>query len=189
MIAIVNFGSSKVPDILTCVESLGYSGKVLDYSLQSKGDSLLSARKWDKVILSGAPILLSQLKDYSEYIDFTTEVLALDIPILGICFGHQIIGLTHGAICKMGEEDRSGQMIEQLTQDPIFDGLEEVFEMQQDHCEFIELPNQFLHLAQSQITYNEVMKHPTKPIYGCQFHPEVSGPKGLQFLKNFLEIN
>lgn len=185
MIAIIDFGSSKVLEILNCVEQLGFEGEIHSYNSKLK----IQNYECDKVIFSGAPILLSQIEDSSGYVGFAKEVLDLDIPVLGICFGHQIIGMAHGAVCEMGQEDRAGQEINQLKKDPIFDGLTSSFEMQQDHCEYINVPEGFLHLADSEMTKNEVMKHESKPIYGCQFHPEVSGENGLRFIGNFLKIN
>lgn len=185
MIGIIDFGSSKVPDILKSVVELGYEGEVCVHSHKLE----VQSGKWDKLIFSGAPILLSQIEDSQQYIDFAKEVLELNIPVLGICFGHQIIGLAHGTECFMGEENRAAQIIYQKKADPIFQDLEVSFEMQQDHCEYIDLPKKFVHLGCSKVTQNEVMKHSSKPIYGCQFHPEVSRQNGMKFIENFLRIN
>ncbi len=191
MIGIIDFGSSKMPDILKSVETAGYSGKVVkmrNAKFAIRKNSGQEMQNFQKLILSGAPILLSQIEDTQPYIDFANEVLELNIPVLGICFGHQIIGMAHGSTCYMGEEDRAGQIITKIQDDPIFEGLNADFEMRQDHCEYINLPEGFIHLGKSRITENEVMKHPVKPIYGCQFHPEVSGENGQRFIENFLRI-
>ena len=192
MIGIIDFGSSKVPDILKSVETAGYSGKVVEVrnaKFAIRQSSAQELQNFEKLILSGAPILLSQIEDAQTYVDFAQEVLELDIPILGICFGHQIIGMAHGSNCFMGEEDRAGQMISKTQDDSIFEGLDDDFEMQQDHCEYINLPPDLIHLGKSKITENEVMKHSKKSIYGCQFHPEVSGENGQRFIENFLNMS
>ena len=183
MIGIIDSGSQKTPDILDCVEKLGFQGEVVPLANLENGIG-----NWEKVIISGAPILLSQIEDPTEYIEKARTILNLEIPVLGICFGHQIIGMHYGAQCKMGEEDRADQLIHQIVEDSIFSGLEQSFVMMQDHCEYINVPDSFIHLGRSAVTEVEVMKHQSKPIYGCQFHPEVSGKTGLQFISNFLKI-
>jgi GMP synthase (glutamine-hydrolysing) len=50
------------------------------------------------------------------------------------------------------------------------------------------LPEDFISLAESEITPNEIIRHKTKPVYGFQAHPEVSGEDGLLMVKNFLNI-
>jgi len=183
MILIVDCGSVKTPEILKIVEKFGFQGEIV--ALEKIKDS---NKSWEKVIISGAPILLSQIEDTSEYIKKAQFLLDLKIPILGICFGHQIIGMAYGASVFMGKEDRAGQNINSSKEDWITKGLNEVFEMQEDHCEYIDLPAEFELLASSNITQVELMKHQSKAIYGCQFHPEVSGEVGSRFIQNFLSI-
>lgn len=195
MILIVDCGSQKTPDILKCVQKYGHEGQVISLDsfsnsfIQSNSDfEPISVRSFEKVIISGAPILLSQIENPSHYIEQAKAIIALDIPILGICFGHQIVGMAYGTKVFMGAEDRMDQNIQQVVSDPIFEGLSPVFSMREDHCEYIQLPEEFILLASSEITQNEVMKHASKTIYGCQFHPEVSGEIGQTFIQNFLEL-
>lgn len=184
MIGIIDVGSQKMPDIFNAVKKSGREGEIFPFL-----ETDFSNKNWEKAIISGAPILLSQIDDTTLYVQQAKALLNLEIPLLGVCFGHQIIGIAHGASCFMGEEDRANQVITKVQDDPIFEGLDSEFEMSQDHCEYINLPEGFIHLGKSQVTEIEAMKHHSKPIYGCQFHPEVSGSNGLQFLKNFLKIN
>lgn len=183
MILIVDCGSQKISDILSCVENSGKSGKIVPLKNIENIEG-----SWDAVIISGAPILLSQITETSSYVKQAHFLLDLNIPILGICFGHQIIGMAFGADVFMGDEDRADQTITSVKKDVIHKDLNDVFEMQQDHCEQITLPAGFDLLASSKISKVEVMKHQRLPVYGCQFHPEVSGENGQQFIQNFLSI-
>jgi GMP synthase (glutamine-hydrolysing) len=111
-----------------------------------------------------------------------------DKPILGICFGHQLLGLLHGASVSLQREDRDKQWIEVIAHNPLFDDLENPMEMQEDHCESISVPPGFVLSATSDATVNEAMHHKSKPFFGVQFHPEVSGPQGDLLLANFCKI-
>ena len=98
------------------------------------------------------------------------------------------MGLLHGARISKMREDRQMQEIEIIKDDPLFERLPDVFEMQEDHCEHISVPQGFNLLACSDACINEAMKHRDKPHYGVQFHPEVSGNYGHVLLANFANI-
>lgn len=139
------------------------------------------------IILSGAPILITEV-DPTPYLELFKPVLELDKPILGICFGHQIIGLLHGAFASRQRADRDWQTIEQLEDHPLFDKLPLEFQMMEDHCESISIPKAFKLIATSDTCVNEGMAHEEKPIFGVQFHPEVSGNLGTLLIENFVDI-
>ena len=105
--------------------------------------------------------------------------------LIGICFGHQVIGIMHGASIYRGPEIREEHPIHILKKDPLFGGFEDGVSMTEDHTEGITLPEGFIHLASSTSYPNEAMKHPSQKIWGVQFHPEVSGDKGLELFRNF----
>ena len=138
------------------------------------------------VIISGAPILLSQISPLP-YLQRFEFIKSLTIPVLGICFGHQVLGMVHGSKVKRCEEDRKTTTIS-LMDSELFYGLDNVAKFAEDHCECIELPNSFVLTGSSAICAVEAMEHTTKKMFGVQFHPEVSGDNGLILFKNFLNI-
>jgi GMP synthase (glutamine-hydrolysing) len=180
MIHILDFGSRKVPLICGMIESLGYSTQVHAWN-DIDQEALQSAKG---IVLSGSPVYLTEV-DHVPYHSHCHFLKETQIPVLGICFGHQILGILHGAKIYRGPEVRSSNHIHVLAKDPLFDGLGEETEMTEDHTEGIDLPEGFLHLASSASYQNEGMRHPQKKIWGIQFHPEVSDAKGKQLLKNF----
>lgn len=182
MILIVDFGSSKTPWIeesiaknIDCV-CVGY------FDFDEK-----SVEKYAGVIFSGAPIMLTEV-DQTPYLKTMDWVKTYNKPILGICFGHQLLGLLHDASVSMQREDRDLQWVEVIAHNPLFDDLNNPVEMQEDHCESISVPLGFVLSATSDATVNEAMHHKSKPFFGVQFHPEVSGPQGDQLLANFCKI-
>ena len=85
-------------------------------------------------------------------------------------------------------EDRDWQTIEVYENCSLFDKLPTEFEMMEDHCETISIPPGFQLVASSDACVNEAMQHLSMPIYGAQFHPEVSGNLGSVVIENFIKL-
>lgn len=183
MILVVDCGSSKCPEITKMVIDFGFEVK------EVKQEDLLNEDldSFKAIVISGAPILLTEVNKtpYLARFRFLKDYVK---PVLGICFGHQILGMINGAEIMRCKEDRAIQQISMVAQSELFNGFANTFEMEEDHCECITIPENFEHLAHSQICENEAMKHKDKLHYGVQFHPEVSLENGKQFFFNFLSL-
>jgi GMP synthase (glutamine-hydrolysing) len=181
MILIINCGSLKTiyieqaVDLISEYKTVDFKDNYLDLLKNVKG-----------VIISGAPILITEI-DYSGYVSLFSWVKSFEKPILGICFGHQILGLLFESLPSRQKEDRDWQTIAQLEESILFDKLPDEFEMMEDHCESISLPKNFKLIATSDACINEAMQHETKPYFGVQFHPEISGNYGQIVIHNFIE--
>ena len=115
-----------------------------------------------------------------------------DVPTLGICLGYEIIAVANmGRIKKL---EKYNQRLEPVRitepKDPIFLGLiaEEVMLRKQHSYYVSKLPKDFVKLGESNTCDIEIIKHKSKPIYGFQSHPEVSGVNGLLIMRNFLTM-
>ncbi|MCP4152661.1 MAG: hypothetical protein GY757_33300 [bacterium] len=108
-------------------------------------------------------------------------------PVLGICAGHHIIGDIYGSKLLRSVEIEIGDfdVFPDAPEDPIFNGLALPFKARQNHKDSITLPNDFLLLAHSANCNVSAMKHPTKPIYSTQFHPEFLN---IDMILNFVAI-
>ncbi|MEN9969789.1 MAG: hypothetical protein RIR94_1996 [Bacteroidota bacterium] len=182
MIALIDCGSTKTPQIAEQLEEYIDVQVVglMDFKPEQLDD-------FEGIVLSGAPILLTEI-DPTPYLQHLAWINNYNKPLLGICFGHQMIGLLHGARVSKMREDRNFQEIEVVKDDILFERLPDIFEMQEDHCEHISVPHGFDLLACSDACINEAMKHREKSIYGVQFHPEVSGNSGHVLLANFASL-
>lgn len=180
IITIIDCGSTKVPEIVKMIEENGVQTKVIKLS---------ENKKWtgDGIIISGAPVLLTET-DPNPFLKLSEQIKSVKVPLLGICFGHQLIGLQYGAEIKKCNSDRDWQKIHFFRETKITSGFSEMMEFKEDHCECITLPDNFDLVASSVTCEVEMIKHQQKYIYGVQFHPEVSGDNGKILLSKFIQL-
>ena len=181
-ILVIDCGSNKTKYIEEIVDEFMdvKRAKLVDFKLED-------LENVSGVILSGAPLLVTEV-DPTPYIERLSWIKTTNLPVLGICFGHQIIGLMHGAFASRMKEDRDWQIIEAFEDCPLFNRLPNEIEMMEDHCETISIPQGFELVASSDACVNEVMQHKEKAIFGVQFHPEVSGNHGRVLIENFVKV-
>jgi GMP synthase (glutamine-hydrolysing) len=182
-VAIVNFGSSKTPLIAEMAGSCGVETKIVKWNECAEEDFATSSG----IIFSGSPVMFTEA-DHKPYIERFSFIRSGKIPALGICFGHQLMGILHGAKIFRGVAVRTRIKISVVKEDVLFKGLSPVTEMNEDHTEGITLPAGFIHLATSSSYTIEGMRHPNLPLWGVQFHPEVSGETGKVLIGNFVAI-
>lgn len=134
------------------------------------------------IILSGGPSSVHQ----EGAPDVSDKIFHLGKPILGICYGHQLIARKLGGVVMRGKGEYGRTLMRLLERDPVFDGwnAEEIVWM--SHGDYVkEPPPGFVVLAVSENGYIAAMRK--GHIYGVQFHPEVSHTvKGGLLLENFL---
>lgn len=191
VITIINFGSTKTPQILSVVRELGFEAEEKNWKEFSSADyarlnDVVGQGKQNKIIFSGSPTYLTEV-DHTPYTERYSCIKEGKVPVLGICFGHQVMGIIHGAQIFRGEPVRTDVDIHVVKEDKLFAGLSPATVMRQDHTEGISLPAGFIHLAYSKDYAVEAMRHPYLPLWGIQFHPEVSGENGKRLIQNFLQ--
>lgn len=117
----------------------------------------------------------------------------LDVPILGVCLGHQAIALNEGASIKRQKDPLHGKtsMIKVTSAEPLFAGLPDEFEVMRYHSLYADdLPPSIEPLAFSDDGILMALKIKGRDVYGIQFHPESHFSEyGKQIISNFLAIN
>jgi GMP synthase (glutamine-hydrolysing) len=118
------------------------------------------------------------------------SIFNLNIPILGICYGQQLISYLHEGVVKAGEKKEFGRaMLEISDYSNLFDGLEavQVKQVWMSHGDYVaNLPQDFKVIATTQNAPYAAFKHNSKDIYGVQFHPEVYHSLiGSKIIENF----
>ncbi len=184
-ILIVDFGSQFTQLIARKIRELGIYCEIISHK------SIEKRKNFDKnikgVVLSGGPLNVYENKK----VKFNKNLLKLEIPVLGICFGHQIISKVMGGKVKSSKFREFGlaevKEIKKsiLTKNFFFKGKNNVWMSHADQV--TKLPKNFYVLAKSKNSKLCIIENLEKKFFGIQFHPEVSHTnKGKQILKNFV---
>ncbi|MBN1761151.1 MAG: glutamine-hydrolyzing GMP synthase [Chitinispirillaceae bacterium] len=182
-IAVLDFGGQYAHLIANRVRRLGVYSEIVRSSTTA-GD--LSGFKG--IIFSGSPF--SCLDPESPRFD--TAILDLDIPVLGLCYGHQILMRHLGGSVGKGSvhgEYGSASMSRKGTS-PLFSGLEKREPVWMSHGDMVmSLPEGFSVIGSTDDCEFTAVSSEQRKIYGLQFHPEVTDtPHGMKILDNFLTI-
>ena len=115
-----------------------------------------------------------------------------DLPILGVCLGHQSIGQAFGGEVVTAREIRHGKLSEiRQTGGDLFDGLPETYQVVRYHSLAVkpeDLPDVLVADAFTEDGEVMALHHRTRPVYGVQFHPEsILTEHGHALLKNWLD--
>ncbi|WP_311326937.1 anthranilate phosphoribosyltransferase [Capnocytophaga sputigena] len=170
-----------------------YLGELTDEEVRTvRNDQLTLAEirslKPSRIVLSPGP---KHPKDSGICLEILKEIT--DIPILGICLGHQAFGLVHGATVKRLEVPLHGKTSVLTVTEPqsvLFKGLPQQFSVMRYHSLYVDkdtLPQELIITALSDDGVIMALQHKTKPIHSIQFHPESFFTEyGKNILKNFL---
>jgi GMP synthase (glutamine-hydrolysing) len=118
------------------------------------------------------------------------EIFNLGIPILGICYGMQLMCRAEGSEVSPGRSREFGHTTCQLLErDPLLDGLPQTSIVWMSHGDEVQgLSEHFVALAATPTCANAAIRHKTKPTYGLQFHPEVTHTEhGSRLIGNFVK--
>ncbi|MEM4581649.1 MAG: glutamine-hydrolyzing GMP synthase [Candidatus Korarchaeum sp.] len=183
MILIVNFGGQYAHLIARKVRDLGVYSEIIPYTRASYEE--IRTRSPSGIILSGGPS--SVYAPNSPSLD--PRLLEADVPILGICYGFQLIAKLLGGEVKEGKGEFGPTKVRVIEEDDLLGGWNNEL-VWMSHSDFVsKLPNDLVITSVSENGYVSSFKHKRKPIYGVQFHPEVKHTQGgNKILENFLRI-
>ncbi|MCI8300292.1 MAG: glutamine-hydrolyzing GMP synthase [Lachnospiraceae bacterium] len=120
---------------------------------------------------------------------YEKEIFELGIPILGICYGAQVIAHTLGGVVKTAPVSEYGYTeVEINAADVIFEGVSEKTVCWMSHTDYIETaPEGFKVTARTSVCPVAAMACPERNLYATQFHPEVMHTaEGMKMLSNFV---
>jgi len=183
-IIIIDYGSQFTQLIARKVRELGVYSEIINFSKTKKlkKDKLLKG-----IILSGGPLTATNKKTPK----LNSEILNLKIPILGICYGHQILSKKLGGKIKTSKKREFGRAyIKSFTKSPI---TKKFFKTKKNsvwmsHQDVVSvMPKGFKKIASSPNSKFAIIANENKKYYGIQFHPEVTHTiNGKILIKNFL---
>jgi len=137
------------------------------------------------IIFTGGPA--SVLDPKAPYCD--SEIFNLGVPILGICYGMQLMGVMLGGSVEKAQQREYGKVSIKLNNSStLFHGVESDTTCWMSHTYYLsKLPEGFTSIASSENCPVAAMENAERKLYGVQFHPEVlHTPKGREILNNFL---
>lgn len=116
------------------------------------------------------------------------EIFNLGIPVLGICYGCQLIAKTMGGNVKSSSHREYGRQSINYFDSPLFEGLNKQSVCWMSHTDLIDkLPEGFEITASTDTCKASAIENKQKKVYGLQFHPEVFHTEGgSKILRNFL---
>lgn len=119
---------------------------------------------------------------------YSKEIFELGIPVLGICYGNQLMAHVLGGKVSGAEKREYGKTEITLGDSLLFDGIGRENICWMSHTDFVAaLPEGFCGSAKTAATPYAAYENPEKRLYSVQFHPEVNHtPFGKQMLQNFL---
>lgn len=182
MIVVINFGSQVAHLIARRVRELGVFSEIVPHTISAKE---LQAMKPKGIILSGGPAGV-----YEKNAPLPRkEIFDLPIPILGICYGHQVMAKMHGGKVSKSDIKEFGKTELQVSNPgTILKGLEKKEIVWMSHGDSVSsLPPGFKNLAKTKTCTIAAFEQTATQRYAVQFHVEVyHTEKGMQILKNFL---
>ena len=184
-VLIVDFGSQFTQLIARRIRELGVFSEIISH----KKIKLKHINKTIRgIILSGGPLNVYQIKKYS----FDKKILNLSIPILGICFGHQILSKLNGGSVKQSKHREFGlaniyKKRESLLTNNFF-SKQKLKKVWMSHADQVsKLPKNFKVIASSANSKFAIIENEIKKYYGVQFHPEVTHTEnGKKIISNFI---
>lgn len=181
---ILDFGSQYTQLIARRVRELNVYCEVYPATIEA---STLRQLHPQGVILSGGPDSVAD----PQALGFSSAILELGCPILAICYGMQLLVYNQKGQVEAGNHQEYGQADIHISEpsDILWESVPvNVLSVWMSHTdEIVELPSHFHSLATSVNGHIAACKHNEKPIYGLQFHPEVSDTDyGLNILQQFV---
>ena len=170
-ILIIDFGSQYTQLIARRVRELGVFSEILNHKQVKK----VNLEEVHGIILSGGPLNVYEYKK----INFNRKILDLKIPILGLCFGHQLIARHYGGKVITAKNREFG--LATIRKKSIYKLSKNFFNNQRqrnvwmshaDHV--VKLPKGFKGVASTKGSKFTIIENDAINRYGIQFHPEVT---------------
>ncbi len=180
MLVVINFGSQLAHLIARRVRDLGVYSEIVPYDISADKIKEMGP---SGIILSGGPSSVHEKG--APLID--EKIFELGIPVLGICYGLQLIGKVFGKVEEHQIKEYGKKIIEVNKNGKLLNGLSKKEQVWMSHGDSITALPGFDILADTGFCKVAAAENNEKKIYGVQFHPEVVHTlKGNHIIKNFI---
>ena len=183
-ILIIDFGSQFTQLIARKVREVGAFSEIINFN---QVRNLKNNKSIKGIILSGGPLTTTNKNSIS----LDDHILSLDLPILGICYGHQILAKKFGGRVKISKTREFGKaFVKSRLKSPITKNFfkHKVNQVWMSHQDIVyKIPPGFKKIASSNNSKFAIISNEKKKYYGIQFHPEVSHTtNGKILIRNFV---
>jgi GMP synthase (glutamine-hydrolysing) len=166
------------------------TGEDADFSrFRPHRDEIPESLEWDAVVVTGSEYHVYDRQRWVEASElFLRFALESETPVLGICYGHQLLADTLGGVVAEMDEREMGYREVAVTDrgraSGLFDGLDERFRSFSSHLDHVrELPDEAHVLAENEYGV-QAFRSGRFPAWGIQFHPEYSREMADELLSN-----
>ena len=184
-ILIIDFGSQFTQLIARRIRELGVFCEIVNHK-KIKNKNIDDSIKG--IILSGGPLNVYEIDKYS----FDKKIIERGLPILGICFGHQILSKLNGGRVKQSKHREFGLANVLKKKESVltknFFNKKKINKVWMSHADQVsKLPKNFSIIGSSQNSKFAIIENKHKKFYGVQFHPEVTHTEnGKKLISNFI---
>ena len=187
-ILIIDFGSQFTQLIARRIRELGVYSEIISHKKINNFN--LFNKTVNGIILSGGPLNVYE----SNRFKFEIKILSVNVPVLGICFGHQILSKALGGSVKKSKVREFGLVeVKNINKSLLtnnFFNKKKTAKVWMSHADQVsKIPKNFKVIASSKSSKFTIIENKKKMFYGVQFHPEVTHTeRGKILLKNFLFV-
>ena len=186
LILILDFGSQYTQLIARRIRELGIYSLVKAYDTDINDIKNLNPKG---IVISGGPNSVN----FKQTLMPNKKIFSLQIPILGICYGMQLLAKEFGGkVIKSNKKEFGHSEFIIKKKSKLFEGVKRKQEHKvwMSHTDKVSnLPKNFIRIGESTNSKIAAFENQSKKIFGIQFHPEVTHTlSGKRILKNFIEI-
>jgi len=185
-ILVLDFGGQYCHLIARRIREHGVYSEIVPHDIKPEEIKTLSEKfNVRGLILSGGPASVYEQNTPRP----DPRILELNLPILGLCYGHQLIAQTVGGKVEPASQREYGIAYVKVDKPVgVLKGLSEREKVWMSHGDTVfAIPSEYEVLAHTENCPVAAFRHKNKPIYGLQWHPEVVHTKnGMQMLRNFI---
>ncbi len=179
-ILVIDFGGQYAHLITRRIRELGVLAEI------AKPDEEINPSEYKGFVLSGGPGSVYQ----ASHTTVTRKILETGKPVLGICYGHQLLAQTLGGKVEKSPSPEFGPVTVKIEGDhPILEGLQRELKVWMSHNDAVTQPPPGARVHASTPGSPVALFTLGRSIIGVQWHPEVSHTeKGMELLDNFIRI-
>lgn len=151
-------------------------------------EPLASDGEHDRLLISGSELSAAERNERDDELCALIQTfLDSGKPVMGICYGSQMLARTLGGKCRRAAVPEFGWKRVSIRPNPLFDDLDELVPVHSHYDEVHDLPPSCVPIASTDDCAIQAFQVRDRPVWGVQFHPEMSYAEGQHMMQGNLE--